>query len=213
VAAGGELGGAPSAYQHPQLHRLDKANSGGDVRRRLMISSVYDLPFRKGGRWEIRNRVLNGILGGWGLSVIAEFRDGLPYGVTMLTNTSNTFGTSQRPNLLRDPKLSHSSRAALTARYFDTTALAAPPAGYFGNAGRTIGFGPGVIGFDGSVNKQWYLRESLRLQFRTDFYNFPNRPQFSNPNSSMGQADFGRVTSILSGSTGRLLQMSTRLEF
>jgi hypothetical protein len=213
VATGNELGGAPAAYQHWQLHKLDKSNSGSDVRRRLMVSSVYDLPFRKGGRWEIHNPIANAILGGWGISIIAEVRDGLPYGVTMLTNTSNTFGTSQRPNLLRDPTLSHSSRADMIARYFDTSALAAPPAGYFGTAARTIGFGPGVVNLDGSVNKQWRVNESLKLQFRTDFYNFPNRPLFSNPVNSMGQADFGRITSVLSGSTGRLMQMSLRLEF
>jgi hypothetical protein len=213
VAAGGELGGAPSGYQHWQLHRLDKSNSGGDVRRRLMVSSVYDLPFRKGGKWEIHNPVVNAVLGGWGLSVIAEVRDGLPYGATMLTDGSNTFGSSQRPNLLRDPALYQSSRGNMIARYFDSTAFAAPPAGYYGNAARTVGFGPGVINLDGSVNKQWALHEAWKLRFRTDFYNFPNRPLFANPNNVLGQADFGRVTSVLSGSTGRLIQMSMRLEF
>ena len=101
----------------------------------------------------------------------------------------------------------------MIAHYFDTTALAAPPVGYYGAAARTIGFGPGVVNLDGSVNKQWVLHESLKLRFRTDFYNFPNRPLFSNPTNVMGQADFGRVTSVLSGSTGRLMQMSMRLEF
>jgi hypothetical protein len=86
----------------------------------------------------------------------------------MLTDGSNTFGSSQRPNLLRDPALSQSSRGNMIARYFDSTAFAAPPAGYYGNAARTVGFGPGVINLDGSVNKQWALHEAWKLRFRTD---------------------------------------------
>ena len=212
VSASGEVGGQPG-YQDSQLHSLDKSNSGSDVRRRLVVSSVYDLPFRKGGRWEIHNPFLNAILGGWGLSVIAETRDGLPFGVTEQTNTTNAFSTSQRPILLRNPARDHTSKADMLTKYFDTTALVAPPVGYFGTAARTTGFGPGFVGLDGSIHKQWYLREALKLQFRTDFYNFPNRAEFANPNVSQGQADFGRITSTLAGSTGRLMQMSMRLEF
>jgi hypothetical protein len=213
VSSGGDLGGPSTSYQHSQLHLLDKASSNSDIRKRFMFSSVYELPFRKGGRWEIHNPIGNAILGGWGVSVIAEFRDGLPYGVTQLTNTSNTFSAGQRANILRDPALDHASRADLISRYFDITAFASPAAGTFGNAGRAVGFGPGYIGLDGSVHKEWKLREKYNLQFRTDFYNFPNRPNFANPNGIQGQADFGRITSILSGSTGRLLQMSMRFQF
>jgi len=214
VSAGGELGGAPSPYQHSQLQRLNRAYSGTDVRRRLIASTVYELPFRKGGRWELRNPVADAVLGGWGLSVIAELRDGLPYGVAELTNTTNAFSASQRSNLLRHPAIGEqASRGAMLLQYFDTTAFAAPGVGTFGNAARNVAFGPGYATFDGSVHKRWMLRESLRLQFRTDFYNFANRPNFANPANVRGRADFGRITSVLAGSTARLLQMSMRLEF
>ncbi|MBS1828535.1 MAG: TonB-dependent receptor [Acidobacteria bacterium] len=213
VTAGGEQGGAPNGYQHSQLHMLDKSNSNSDIRRRLIVSTVYELPFRKGGKWEIHNPLANAIFGGWGLSLITEFRDGLPYGVAEQTNTSNTFSTSQRSNILRDPALSHASRADMISRYFDVTAFAAPGVGAFGTAGRTVGFGPGSINFDGSVHKAWLLREAVKLQFRADLYNFPNRANFANPGLSRGSGDFGKITSILSGSSGRLVQLSMRLEF
>jgi hypothetical protein len=192
---------------------LDKSNSNSDIRRRLIVSTVYELPFRKGGKWEIHNPLANAIFGGWGLSLITEFRDGLPYGVAEQTNTSNTFSTSQRSNILRDPALSHASRADMISRYFDVTAFAAPGVGAFGTAGRTVGFGPGSINFDGSVHKAWLLREAVKLQFRADLYNFPNRANFANPGLSRGSGDFGKITSILSGSSGRLVQLSMRLEF
>ena len=213
VTAANELGGAPSGYQHSQLHQLDKSNSNSDIRRRLIVSSVYELPFRKGGKWNVSNPVLNAIAGGWGVSVVAEFRDGLPYGVGEQTNTTNTFSTSQRSNILRDPARSHSSRADMLNQYFDVPAFAAPGTGVFGNAARAVGFGPGLVNVDGSVHKVWHPRENLKLQFRADFYNLPNRANFANPGNSRGSGDFGRITSILTGSNGRLVQLSLRLEF
>jgi hypothetical protein len=214
IQDGASLGLNPGAYQHSQLRKFDRSLSGNDVPRRLMVSSIYDLPWRKGGKFQIGNPILNAILGDWGLSIIAELRDGVPFGVAEFVNTSNAFSTSQRPNLLSDPALDTGrSRSDLIARYFDTNAFAAPGAGNFGNAARNVLRGPGYIGLDGSVHKRWTLHESLGLQFRTDIYNFPNRPNFANPASVRGRADFGRIASVLEGSTGRLIQMSLRLEF
>ena len=102
------------------------------------------------------------------------------------TNVSNTFSESQRPNLLRDPKIDHNSRADMLARYFDTSAFQVPGAGVFGNASRNVGFGPGFIGVDMSVHKRWPLTEQLGLQFRSDFYNLPNHPNFAQPASAAG---------------------------
>jgi len=51
------------------------------------------------------------------------------------------------------------------------------------------------------------------LQFRGDFYNLPNHPNFADPNGLRGRSDFGQITTILLGSTGRQTQISMRLEF
>jgi len=210
--ANGGSGGA--GYTHIALRRLDKAYSGNDVPHRFIASAVYDLPFGGGRRWKIGNPVLRAIAGDWGIGVIGELRSGLPWGVTEQTNTTNTFSASQRPNLLRDPVLGDfPNRTAMLNQYFDTTAFAVPAVGLFGNAARNIGHGPGFAGIDASVHKQWPITEKLRFQLRGDFYNLPNKAIFANPNGVQGRGDFGKITSTLASSNGRLIQLSGRIEF
>jgi hypothetical protein len=215
VEGGNELaGGDGSGYTHIELRRLDKSYSGSDIRLRYVGSTVYELPVGKGRHWTIANPVLNAIAGGWGVSVIAELRTGPPWGAIEQTNLTNTYSSSQRPNLLRDPNISSSrTRAAMLAQFFDTSAFQAPGAGIFGNAPREPGFGPGFVGIDASLHKRFPIREGMGLQFRGDFYNLPNRPNFANPAATRGRADFGTISSIAPGTNGRLIQLGMRLEF
>ncbi len=197
VEANNELGGeANNGYQHIELRKLDKSYSGNDIRHRYVVSAVKDLPH------------------GFGVGLVAEFRSGPPYGVVEQVNLTNTFSAGQRPNLVRDPNLGGGrTRGEMVARYFDTDAFQAPGVGVFGNAARNIGFGPGFIGLDVSAHKRWSLGERARLLLRGDFFNLPNRPNFSSPELYRGRADFGRIGSLLPGATGRLIQLGGRLEF
>ena len=61
----------------------------------------------------------------------------------------------------------------------------------FGNMGRNILRGPGFNNFDFSVSKRWKLTEQVQLQFRAEFFNLPNHPNFAN----------GSISTDLSGST------------
>jgi hypothetical protein len=62
-------------------------------------------------------------------------------------NGSNSFSSGpQRVNILRDPALSKDERTV--ARYFDVTAVAAPPQYAFGNSARAILTGPGLLNLD-----------------------------------------------------------------
>jgi hypothetical protein len=90
-------------------------------------------------------------------------------------------GLTNRPNRLRDARLDNDrSRAERLARYFDTTAYVPNAVGEFGSAPRTESQlrGPGIVGFDLGVLKRFPLGESRRLEFRGEFFNLPNRPNF-----------------------------------
>lgn len=207
-------GGEGNGYTHLELRRLDKSLSGNDIRHRFIGSAVYELPLGKGRPISINNSVLNAIAGNWGVGAIVEFRSGAPYGVVEQTNRTNTFSHSQRPNLTGDPELSGDrSREEYLARWFDTAVFTAPGAGIFGNAPRTLCCGPGFVGNDFSAHKWFNFNERYRLQFRTDIFNLVNRANFALPNSQRGRGDFGRISSILLGSTGRQFQFGLRLEF
>lgn len=206
--------GSPAGFQHLELRYLDKALAGSDMRHRWVSSAVYEPPFGRGRKWDIRNPALNAIAGGWGLAAIAELRTGSPYGVNEQTNRSNTFSAGQRSNILRNPQITGDrARGEIVAGYFDTSAFEAPAAGAFGNAGRVAGTGPGKVSIDTSINKRWRIGERFGLQFRGDIYNLPNRPNFANPITARGSGTFGKITSTQNGSTGRQIQLSLRLEF
>jgi len=213
VEGSSELGGgAGDGYQHIDARRLDRALAGADLRHRLAGSALYDLPLGKGRRWPIENAVLNHVAGGWTIGGILETRTGAPYGVVESTNRLNTFSPSQRPNLLRDPKLpSDRPRSEKIQQFFDTTAFQAPGNGILGTAGRTNGAGPGLFGLDVTIQKMFHLSERFDLTFRTDIVNFPNVPAFAAPNQSRGDGNFGRIGGVLGGSTGREIQISLRL--
>ena len=199
---------------HPELRHLDRGYSGSDIRHRLALSAVYELPFGKNRQFAISNPVLDAIAGGWGLGIITEFRTGSPYVVIENRNESNTYSAAQRPNILGDPVQQSQWRDNVKGEtFFDTSLFERPGNGAVGTAPSTFCCGPGLANIDVSVHKWFDITESVRLQFRGDFYNFPNHPQFANPEERRGRGGFGRIASTLRGTGGRVSQLSLRVEF
>ena len=213
IEGGSEFaGGEGNGYTHPELRSLDRSYSGNDIRHRFIGSSVYELPIGKGKPVDPGHPVWNGIVGGWSIGTIAEFFSGAPWGAIEQTNLTNTFAGSPRPNLTCDPRLAGGrTRGEALNQWFNTACFAGPAVGAFGNAARAVGFGPGQVNIDLSVNKRWAIREKYGLLFRSDFYNLPNRPNFNVPAAVRGRGDFGRITTTRG--TGRQIQLSMRFEF
>jgi len=67
--------------------------------------------------------------------------------------------------------------------------MMAPPLGQFGNMGRNMFPDTGFRNFDFSIAKNFHIRETMRLQFRMEFFNILNHPNFANPYG--GQNGFG----------------------
>ncbi|HXY03480.1 MAG TPA: hypothetical protein VEI49_07850, partial [Terriglobales bacterium] len=78
--------------------------------------------------------------------------------------------------------------------WIDTSCFMRPTAGYFGDSGTNIITGPGVNNWDIGVGKVFPIRESFSLQFRAEFFNAWNHTQFLNPDSTMTDTNFGRIT-------------------
>ena len=64
-----------------------------------------------------------------------------------------------------------------------------PPLGQFGNMPRNLFPDSGFKNFDFSIAKNWHFGERLRAQFRAEFFNILNHPNFANPYG--GQNGFG----------------------
>lgn len=181
--------------------RLDRGLSDFDVRNRLSLSFAYALPFRANG-------LLKQAVEGWQFNGIWSKFDGLPFSVSSATNTLN-IGSGTRADRLGSGELAADQRSL--ARWFDLSAFAAPGSQKFGNSGRNILRGPGTNMLDFSVFKNFPLgAEARRLQFRAEVFNLANSPQFNNPNSTIGAAGAGTITSA--GAPNNLQRTSRQIQ-
>ena len=79
------------------------------------------------------------------------------------------------------------------ARWFDPAAFVLQPAGYYGNVPRNALTGPGFANLDLSLGKHFSLGEPREFEFRADFFNLSNRPNFATPSSGTGAQIVGGV--------------------
>jgi outer membrane receptor protein involved in Fe transport len=97
--------------------------------------------------------------------------------------------------------------------YINPAGFSAPTFGAFGNSGPYVadlhGFGTAQESI--SVYKDFRIRERMKLQIRAEFYNLFNRHYFNNPNTTIGGAYFGGVTSV--GGSPRNGQLGARFEW
>ena len=80
-----------------------------------------------------------------------------------------------------------------TERWFDTDAFALQPFGTFGNVGRNTIITPGLMQWDFSVHKDFRIVENHSLQFRFEAFNFPNHPNWANPDTGTTSVNFGKI--------------------
>src|SRR5581483_6625174 len=187
-----EITGDPGVDFYPLLPSdADKGYAGTDQRHALKVSALYSLPFGRGQRWgNNMGRIPNAALGGWEVNWIAFYSTGFPLGFTTATNQSGT-NLTNRPNMTCSGKL---SSGQTVTNWFDKTCFSAPAAGTFGNAPRSPEiYGPNQTNFDVSLYKNFPVTESSRVQFRSEFFNIFNHPQFSTPNTALGNALFGQI--------------------
>jgi hypothetical protein len=192
--------------QDPRNRRADRGNSPFDIRHRLTIAWNYSLPVGKGRKWLGNGGPAAYALGGWQVNGINTFQTGLPFTPTLNSPTVNT-GTGSRPNRIGEGTVSNPT----VDKWFDPAAFTTPAQFTFGNSGRNILYGPGRVNFDFSVFKEFPVTERLKLQFRTEFFNLFNTPQFDLPIAAIGAGNAGTITAIVG--TPRQIQFGLKLVF
>lgn len=193
---------------NPRDLKLHKGNSNYDVRQRIVTSVVWELPFGKGRRLANSNTVAKAMLGGWQLAGIASAQTGQPFSVSQSVDNTNTGGAA-RPDRLRDGNLPSDLRTP--THWFDLDAFATPNGFNYGNSGRNILRAPGQHNIDLSVARTFQLGERFRLQYRGEFFNLFNTPQFGLPAASIGAAGVGIIGSVVTPE--RQIQMALKLQF
>jgi hypothetical protein len=199
---GGTAGPQP---QDPRNLAAERGNSIIDLRHRLTLSYLWEMPFGKGKAFLNRGGVVNQILGGWQTNGILTVQTGLPFSAVLQTSTTNT-GTSSRPNVLGPVTYPKTLQ-----QWFNPSAFGIPAPYTYGNAGRDTLFGPGRVNWDMSLFKNFVIRDQMRFEFRAEAFNVFNHPQFGLPNPNIGNAQAGSITSIVGNP--RQLQMGLRFQF
>ncbi|MCI0624861.1 MAG: TonB-dependent receptor [Acidobacteria bacterium] len=190
----------------------ERGLSNFDLRHRFSGSFIYDLPFSRGPRWAVQEGWLSALVSNWQVSGILTVQSGRPFTPRLSTDNSNTgnvggFFAHDRPNVVGDPKLDDPA----PERFFNTSAFAIPQRYSFGNAGRNILIGPSLGNLDLALLKNITVHREQTLQFRAEFFNFFNHPNFKLPESFVDNpATFGR---ILAAEPARQIQFGMKYLF
>ncbi|MBS1857752.1 MAG: TonB-dependent receptor [Acidobacteria bacterium] len=166
-------------------------------------SYLYQLPFGKNGRW-LKSGPGRWVLGDWQVNGVLTLMTGRPmtFGTTV---SANTPGSSITPDIVGNFTVSHAvAGPSGSATWFDTSAFKQPldadgKTPHFGNTGRNAFNGPGLFNIDFSVFRKFQVTERVKGELRFESTNFTNTPAFGNPSTTVGSADFGRVTGTLAG--------------
>ena len=186
--------------------RAERSNSELDVPIVATVSTVYRLPFGVGQKY-LTNGIGADLAGGWHLTEIFATRSGAPFTPNINFDNANANGGNQRPNVSGDPNAGpHSVR-----EFFNTSAYSVPSPYTFGNAGRDSLRGPRFTNLDTSVFRDFTLPREFNLEFRSEFFNVLNHPQFANPDGTLEDTTFGQITSTTGNP--RLIQFSLKVNF
>jgi hypothetical protein len=156
----------------------DKSVDAGDVPQALVASYIYQLPVGRGKQFGSNmGRLADAVVGGWEVSGIATFKDGIPLGI--FGNDYSSYGGNPRPDVVGNVHVSHPS----IHEWFNTGAFQYAQYGTFGTAPRFFSDlrGPRYQDWDTILAKNWAIKETMRVQFRFETYNTFNHPNFYAP--------------------------------
>jgi hypothetical protein len=185
--------------QNSPQQRWGRASS--DRTHRFVISGTWMLPGPSRG-------LERAILGGWELSGVAIVQSGSALTIA-LTNATNVFGISEdRAQLTgactKNQLLTDGPLGTRLNEYFNKSCFTIPSiigadgtGTAFGNSGTGIVDGPGQANVDLSISKLLAFRwphDGSSFEFRAEFFNALNHPQFANPVANFSSPIFGVIS-------------------
>jgi hypothetical protein len=223
----------------PGTQKADWGLSQINLNDQFTASILYELPVGKGKAFGSNmGSVGNAILGNWQVNVIEKVTSGFPLFVVASAN-GNFSGSGvnfqwngsslNRPNEVGDPNkpgpVAANPTCAAPAQvhtltnWFNRCAFEDAPAGELGDASRTPLYGPRFVNTDFSAIKDFPLsfREGMLVQFRAEFFNIFNHPQFYLGGGSTGMQDVDSSSSfgLVNGTVNnpRVIQFALKLNF
>jgi len=210
------VAGENDLAQNPFNLAAERGRSLFDSRNRLVLSYQWSLPF-----WKQPHGWYQQAFGNWQLNGIVTAMSGTPFTVFDSTDFSVQGSApeisgffSNRPNLVpgQNPNSGpHTPGAWLNRSAFQQiTQDPNSPVQQFGTAGRNIAVGPGYADWDFSLFKNIPVAEGKEFQFRAEFFNLLNHPNFRLPDSDISSSTFNQ---ILEAQAPRLIQFALKFSF
>jgi len=197
--------------------RRSYARNDFDRTVEFVQSYVYQLPWGVGQKW-LKSGPAAYILGNWQLGGLLTLMTGTPFYISASGSSLNTPGETQTANQVSAVQILHGINTG--NQWFSTSSFTQPTGVTFGSTGRNILTGPGLFALNLSLSKTFKIRERVNVEVRAETFNFTNTPQFSNPQGSLTNSNFGYVTGTLGSGTGvngtgggRALQLGAKVSF
>jgi hypothetical protein len=220
AGATGGAGGEPIPWYAPGSNQLDYGTSDFNREHVFVVSYLWDLPSPAP-----HNKLVNGVLGNWEVSGLITAEKGLPFTVFAGKDISQTGLNADRAVYVGgDPLGPGACKSAPCVSYINPAAFAYPAAGGVGNVGKDPFQGPGLFDWDLAAIKNIPITERWRIQFRAEFFDVLNHPNFTSnqvggvgasssnnyPNDTLSSSTFGTITSAYDP---RILQFAIKIFF
>ncbi|SFR98284.1 Carboxypeptidase regulatory-like domain-containing protein [Granulicella pectinivorans] len=188
--------------------RAERSVSAFNVPQNFVATYNYQLPIGRGKAVNINSRALDLLVGGWETSGFVRLHSGTPYTVNINTDIANIGNTGyERPNITGPTNAVNQSHK----NWLNPNAFAIPAQYTYGTEGRNSLRTQFYNSFDMSILKEVPIYDRFHARFNIDAFNVFNHPIFGQPDSTLGDAQFGQIGATASGS--RSIQLSGKLMF
>lgn len=218
--------GSGMSYGNPGQKAFETGPASYDHANRVVASYVWTLPKLTQSNGFIRN-----VVGGWQWTGIYSFQTGDPLTILAGVDRSQSGNNLDRADLVNGA--TSGSRANPTACPTGTTSVihcqawlnnsnffspkSTAPDGSFGNVGKGTYRGPNLWDVDTGLLKNFTPvrnHESVNFQFRGEFFNLFNHPQWQDPNVTTTNANFGTIRATIgTNADSRIIQLALKMNF
>lgn len=220
----GAEGGVPEDPYNP---RGSRGPAGYNIPQMFVFDGEYAVPIGQGKSYSTGNRLADYVLGNWQINGILTGRSGQNFNVVSGGDIGNTGNgsTYERANRVGNPYQAGPVSANPTctdyplavhtrAAWFNPCAFMTPTTGTLGNNGRNSLQGQNFWNLDSSLFRFFPVRESLQLKLAAEVFNTLNHPVFNTPAATTTTTStIGEVTSVATGNSQRIIQLSVKILF
>jgi len=198
---------AGDTFRDPRHMNWEYGNSDFDVRHRFVFSTSYDIPVGRGRTFAPKLGAFGeAFLGGWQVTGIFSAQTGnyfTAFGVNDSCFCNDGNSNSLRPDAVAGQNPNSGPRTV--DQWFNVAAFDINvPDGSHGNAGRNTILGPGRVNLDAGLHKAFRFNERLSLEFRAEFFDAFNHPNWDKPVTDYNSANIGQIISSLTSREGQL---------